>query len=132
MKILIAEDEKVLAQVLKEEFEAEGITVLTAENGKAALEIMKSKKDRPNVVLLDLLMPVMDGFAVLEEVSNNKIDNLKDIPVIVLSNLGQDEEIKRALGLGAADYFVKAQHPILEVVEKVKSFLEKPEIKKRK
>lgn len=126
MKILVAEDEKVLAQVLKEEFEGEGFDVSTAENGKEALDVMKSKSHRPDMVLLDLLMPVMDGFAVLKEVSEDRINNLKDIPVIVLSNLGQDEEIKRAFQLGATDYFVKSQHPIAEVVEKVKNFLSKP------
>lgn len=130
MKILIAEDEKVLAKVLKDEFEEEGISVLLAENGKDALEIMKSKTNRPDAVLLDLLMPVMDGFAVLEEVSKDRVGSLRNIPIIVLSNLGQDEEIKRALNLGALDYFVKTQHPVLEVIEKVRNFLEKPTAKK--
>jgi len=127
MKILIAEDEKILAQVLKEEFEAEGFKVFSAETGKETLEIMRSRANRPDAVLLDLVMPVMDGFMVLEEVAKDKVSNLKNIPVIVLSNLGQDEEIKKALQLGAVDYFVKSQHPILEVIEKVKAFLEKPQ-----
>ena len=135
MKILIAEDEKILARVLKDEFESEGINVVLAETGKAALKIMKSKANRPDLVLLDLLMPVMDGFAVLEEASKDKTNNLRDIPIVVLSNLGQDQEIKRAMNLGAIDYFVKAQHPILEVVERVKEYLEKSKniaTKKRK
>jgi len=125
VKILIAEDEKILAEVLKEEFKAVGFKVFSAETGKDALEIMRSKTNRPDAVLLDLLMPVMDGFTVLEKVAKDKVYGLKDIPIIVLSNLGQDAEIKRALQLGAADYFVKSQHPLLEVVEKVKEFLEK-------
>jgi CheY-like chemotaxis protein len=126
MKILIAEDDKVLAEVLKEEFKDEGFAVTMAENGKEAMNALKSKANRPDLMLLDLLMPVMDGFAVLKEISEDQISNLKDIPVIVLSNLGQDEEIKRAFQLGASDYFVKSQHPVAEVVEKVKTFLEKP------
>jgi DNA-binding response OmpR family regulator len=123
MNILIAEDEKLLSKVLKEEFEEAGFDVSVSSNGSDALKELKSGSEI-DLVLLDLLMPVMDGFQVLEEIQKDQI--LNSIPVIVLSNLGQDEEIKRAIKLGAADYFVKSQHPISEVVEKVKIFLEKP------
>ncbi len=123
MTILIAEDEKVLAEVLKEEFEVEGFRVLLAENGDETMRLLKSFP-KPNILLLDLLMPKKDGFAVLEEIGADQTHNLKTIPVIVLSNLGQDEDIKKAFRLGATDYFVKAQHPIAEVVEKVKKILE--------
>ncbi|MDD5431296.1 MAG: response regulator [Candidatus Pacebacteria bacterium] len=131
MTILIAEDEKVLAEVLKEEFEVEGFNVSTVGNGNDALKALKSSS-RPDVLILDLLMPEKDGFAVLEEINEDQAHNLKTIPVIVLSNLGQDEDIKKALSLGATDYFVKAQHPIAEVVEKVKKILEKGNFQKNK
>lgn len=124
--ILIAEDEKLLAKVLKEEFEDAGFDVVSAFNGLDALKELKAKSKDIDLVILDLLMPVIDGFQVLEEMRKDQTHNLSSIPVIVLSNLGQDDEIKRAFQSGAADYFVKSQHPISEVVEKVKHFLEKP------
>lgn len=125
MKILIAEDDEILGRVLKEEFEAEGYNVILVVNGSDVIkELKKDGLKDIDLVLLDLLMPVVDGFQVLEELQKNQA--LGSVSVIVLSNLGQDEEIKRAIKLGAMDYFVKSQHPISEVVEKVKNFLEKP------
>ncbi len=118
-KILVAEDEEVLLNVLKDRFEVEGWEVTTAKDGVEAMEaINKSKFD---LVLLDLLMPKKDGFEVLEEVKNNP--ELKNIPIIVLSNLGGDDDIKKALALGAKDYFVKTQHPMSEIVEKAKKYV---------
>ena len=118
--ILVAEDEEFLIRALKDNLEAEGCTVDTAVNGEEAMERLRSR--RPDIILLDLLMPKKDGFSVLEEVK--KSSEWRLIPVIVLSNLGGDAEIKRALELGADDYFVKSQHPIEEVIEKVKEYLE--------
>lgn len=126
MRILIAEDENILGDVLKDEFEPEGFEVSVAHNGGEALDLMKSKNNRPDIVLLDLMMPLINGFQVLEEVQKDEEYNLKAIPIIVSSSLGQVEDIKKAMKLGAADYFVKSQHPISELVEKVKNFLEKP------
>lgn len=119
-KVLIVEDEEFLVRALKDNLEAEGCTVDMAMNGEEAME--RIKKERPNLILLDLLMPKRDGFYVLEEVKKNP--EWKLIPVIVLSNLGGDAEIKRALDMGADDYFVKSQHPIEEVIEKAKEYLE--------
>ena len=115
MKILIVEDEEILLNVLKDRFEAEGWEVTVAKNGEEAMTAIN--KASFELVLLDLLMPKKDGFQVLEEVRNNP--ELKNLPIIVLSNLGGDEDIKKALALGANDYFVKTQHPMSEVVEKV-------------
>lgn len=118
-KILIAEDEEVLLNVLKDRFEAEVWEVSTARDGEEAIEAIK--KSRPDVVLLDLLMPKKDGFEVLKEIRSNP--EYKNLPIIVvLSNLGSDEDIKKALALGANDYFVKTQHPMSEIVEKVKKY----------
>lgn len=119
-RILIVEDEEFLVRALKDNLELEGCVVDTAANGEEVIE--RLRKERPNIILLDLLMPKKDGFYVLEEL--NKNPEWKMIPVIVLSNLGGDAEIKRALELGADDYFVKSQHPIEEVIEKVKEYLE--------
>ena len=119
-KILIVEDEQSLVQALKDSLELEGYVVDAASEGEKAM--VKIRKSRPNIILLDLLMPKKDGFYVLEEVKKNP--EWKLIPVLVLSNLGGDAEIKRALEMGADDYFVKSQHPIKEVIEKVKEYLE--------
>ncbi|MGA2417679.1 MAG: response regulator [Candidatus Staskawiczbacteria bacterium] len=118
--ILIAEDEDFLVQALKDNLTADGCTVDVAKDGEEAIE--KVGKKKPDIILLDLLMPKKDGFYVLEELKKNP--KWKLIPVIVLSNLGEDTAIKRAMELGADDYFVKSQHPIEEVIEKVKDYLE--------
>ena len=118
-KILVAEDEEVLLNVLKDRFEAEGWEVTTARDGEEAVESIK--KTRPDLVLLDLLMPKKDGFEVLKEIRGDP--EFKTLPIIVvLSNLGSDEDIKKALALGANDYFVKTQHPMSEIVEKAKKY----------
>ena len=93
-KILIAEDEEVLLNVLKDRFEAEGWEVTTARDGEEAVESIK--KIRPDLVLLDLLMPKKDGFEVLKEIRGDP--EFKTLPIIVvLSNLGSDEDIKKAI-----------------------------------
>ena len=116
MKILIIEDEEALSSVLKEKFEAEGYFVSIAKNGEDGLTT--TDKVMPDIILLDLILPKLNGFQVLEALKADP--DKKSIPVVVLSNLGEDDSIKRAILLGAADYFVKTQHPIKEIVEKVK------------
>lgn len=118
--ILIIEDEEFLVQALKDNLGAEVSTIDVAVNGEEALERIRA--NRPNLILLDLLMPKQDGFYVLEEVKKNP--EWRSIPIIVLSNLGGDAEIKRALDLGADDYFVKSQYPIEDVIKRVKEYLE--------
>ncbi|MDD5043772.1 MAG: response regulator [Patescibacteria group bacterium] len=118
--VLIVEDEDFLIRTLEDNLTAEGCTVDVAKNGEEAIEKIGRKK--PDLILLDILMPKKDGFYVLGETKKNP--EWKLIPVIVLSNLGEDMTIKRALELGADDYFVKSQHPIQEIIEKVKDYLE--------
>lgn len=116
---MIAEDEEFLATAVKDNLEAEGFKVETVENGE---EVIKSvHRQIPDIILLDLLMPKKDGFYALEELKNNP--EWKLIPVIVFSNLGDDSSLKRAISMGANDYFVKSQHPIEEVIDKVKEYL---------
>jgi len=118
--ILIVEDEEFLIRALKDNLELEGYTVDVAMNGEEAIK--QIQKSQPKLILLDILMPKQDGFYVLEQVKKNP--QWKLIPIIVLSNLGGDDDIKKALEMGADDYFVKSQHPIEEVLEKVKAYLE--------
>lgn len=118
--VLIVEDEEFLVRALKDNLTSEGSTVSVAMDGEAVFDEVKKRK--PALILLDLLLPKKNGFDVLKDLKASPEWQL--IPVIVLSNLGEDSEIKRALELGASDYFVKSQHPIQEVIEKVKEYLQ--------
>lgn len=118
--VLIVEDEDFLVRALKDNLVSEGHTVSVAMDGEAAFVELAKKK--PSLILLDLLLPKKNGFDVLREIRSNP--EYQHIPVVILSNLGEDSEIKRALELGANDYFVKSQHPIQEVMEKVKEYLQ--------
>ena len=122
MKVLIVEDEEALRKVLQEKMEHSGFETFAAGDGEEGFAMAKSKN--PDIILLDLILPKRNGFEVLGMLKQD--EELKGIPVIVLSNLAEDENLKKALQLGAEDYFVKSQHPINEIVEKVKTrFLEK-------
>lgn len=118
-KILLAEDDKFLATAMSDKLTREGFEVLHATNGVQALELAKSGD--PDLVLLDLIMPQKTGFEVLAEL---KLDaKLKKIPVIILSNLGQESDMEKAKSLGAVDYLVKSDVQMKEVVEKIKQVL---------
>src|SRR3990167_9045667 len=110
MKILLVEDEEILIKVLQEKFEQGRFSVTLAMDGESATRLAKSA--HPDLIVLDLILPKKSGFDVLKELKADP--QLQKIPVIVLSNLGQDEEIKQALAAGAVDYLVKTQHPINE------------------
>lgn len=115
-KILIIEDEAVLLEVLQKKLGQEEFTVLSARDGEEGL--VKIKQEKPDLILLDLVMPKKDGFEVMEEMQQDR--ELKKIPVIIISNSGQNVEIERAQEMGARDYLVKTQFDPREVVEKVK------------
>lgn len=118
--VLVVEDEDFLVRALKDNLTSEGYSVSVAMDGEAALVEIAKKK--PSIVLLDILLPKKNGFDVLRDIRSNPEWQL--IPVVMLSNLGEDSEIKRALELGANDYFVKSQHPIQEVMDKVREYLQ--------
>lgn len=122
LKILIVEDENVLSSALSIKFEKEGFEVKVVESGDLVLSAVETWK--PGIILLDLLLPKKQGKEVLKELKANS--ELKSIPVIILSNLDSDDDIKACLSLGAVDYFVKANHPIKEIIEKVKNIALKP------
>lgn len=116
-RILIAEDEKPMAHALELKLNSVGFVAKAVHDGDEALaELSREKYD---LLLLDLMMPVKDGFAVLEELHKRGIK----IPVIVSSNLSQEEDLKKARALGAKDYFVKSDTPINEVIEHIKKLL---------
>lgn len=112
--ILIIEDERPLSHALELKFSHEGFACTVANNGTEGLK--EANTGKYAVILLDLIMPEMDGFTFLEQMK-------KKTPVIVLSNLGQTEDKDRAKALGAKDYLVKSNTPITDIVKVVKSFL---------
>ncbi len=119
--ILIVEDETFLANLLLLRFKKEGFNVVQAFNGVEALD--KLEVQHPDIVILDLILPQKNGFEVLESISQNP--QLTDIPVIIVSNLGQDSDVERGKLLGAIDYYVKARLSIDELVGKVRGLLAK-------
>ncbi|KKQ58820.1 MAG: Two component transcriptional regulator, winged helix family [Parcubacteria group bacterium GW2011_GWC1_38_17] len=121
IKIVLVEDDQFLSKILILRLVEEGFDVVLADNGQDAAGVIK--KENPNIVLLDLLLPKKNGFEVLEEI---KLDaKINQIPVIILSNLGQQTDINKGLKLGATDYLVKANFGIKDIVSKIKEHLAK-------
>lgn len=120
-KILLIEDDKMLADMYITKFSKEGLEVVRAEDGAKGLEL--AKKEKPDLILLDIIMPKLDGFAVLRELK--KDDTMGGTHVLLLTNLGQSEDVEKGRELGADDYFIKANHTPAEIVEKVKYLLAK-------
>jgi DNA-binding response OmpR family regulator len=124
-KILLVEDSKTIQQMYRNKLTFEQFQVFTADNGMEAIKILSQEK--PDIILLDLMMPVMDGYKVLQVVKTDP--KLSDIPVLVFSAKGQPEEVEKALNLGAAGYIVKATTKPNEVVEQIRKVLsQKPKV----
>lgn len=120
-KVLIVEDDPFIADVYVLKLESEGYSVETAEDGILGLEALKKKKF--DVVLLDILMPNMDGFKVLEQIKKNP--TISQTPVIILTNLSQKKDIQKGIELGASDYIIKTKFTPTEVVKTIAKVLEK-------
>jgi len=118
-KILFIEDEPHLQKELKEILGQEKIEIFSAFDGEEGLK--QVKKEKPNLILLDLILPKKDGFEVLKELKAD--DELKDIPVIVLTNLEGIGDVEKALSLGATTYLVKANYDLEDVVKKIKELV---------
>ena len=118
-KILMIEDDRFLRKIYRDKLTKAGFEFIEATNGIEGIN--KVISERPDLVLLDLILPRKNGFDVLIDMKSNK--NTKDIPVIILSNLGQESDIKRGLALGAQDYLVKTEVSLSEVVDKAKEWL---------
>lgn len=118
-KILIIEDEKILGEILLSKLRAEGYDAFWELDGEAGLH--KIHEIRPDLVLLDIVMPKKDGYEVLEEMMRDEA--LKQIPVVIISNSGQPVEIENIIKLGAKDYIIKAQFGPEEVLEKVRKYI---------
>jgi len=125
-KIVLIEDDQFISEMYVKKFRDENYDVRAAYEGSSGLKLIE--KERPDLVLLDIILPGIDGFEVLEKIKHS--DKLKDIPVVLLTNLGQSGNVKRGLRLGAEDYIVKAHFTPKEVVDKAKKILEN--IRKKK
>ncbi len=117
--VLIVEDDKVISDALNEEFLEAGFEVIQAFDGVQGLDLTKTHK--PNLILLDIMMPRKNGFEMLKELKESPIT--KNIPVIVLTALGQNDDIKKIIDLGAEGYIVKSGKSLTQVLEEVKIFL---------
>ena len=117
--ILVIEDDKFLRELISRKLIGEGFDVLEAVDGEEGIK--KIKEGKPDLVLLDLILPSIDGFEVLTRVRDDP--EVSSIPVIILSNLGQREEVEKGLKLGAVDYLIKAHFTPGEIIEKIKNVL---------
>lgn len=114
--VLIVEDDVFLRKILSTKFGKEGFDVRTASNGEQALEMIRQKK--PSIMVLDLIIPKLSGFDVLKEIRADEM--LGDLPVVVLTNLSQEEDMKRVEELGALSFLSKADNSINHIVSRVK------------
>lgn len=117
-KILLIEDDPMLSSMYKTKLESDGFTIVVADNGVDGIKAAKNEK--PDLIMLDVIMPQLDGFSVLEALKKDKA--VKDIPVVMLTNLGTDEDKEKGKRLGAIDYFVKASLTPTEFSDKVKKY----------
>jgi len=123
-RVLLVEDYDFLRKVLAKKLSNNGFNVYLAEDGKQAVDGLEFAK--PDIMLLDIMMPVMDGFEVLSAVRSHSDPVLSKIPIIVLTNLGGDDDIRKARLLGANDYIIKSDVKTGDIVEKIKTFFTSP------
>lgn len=117
-KILVVEDDKYLADVFLTKLSKAGFDVIQAFNGEDAVTL--TKKYHPDLILLDIIMPKKDGFDVLREIKED--DEIKDIPVVIMSNLGQEDDVVMGKKLKAVDYLIKTNISLSDVVKKIKQY----------
>ena len=117
--VLIVEDDKAIRRSLEFGLKSEEFAIRVAQDGEEGLVAIKEQ--RPDLILLDVILPKVSGLDVLKEIKDNP--DTADIPVIIFSNLSQDLDIERAKKLGARDYFVKSDMSLNEVIDKIKNFL---------
>ncbi|MGB2762342.1 MAG: response regulator [Minisyncoccales bacterium] len=117
--VLLVEDDTFLIDIYTTKLEQDGFSVRVAKNGQEAFELLK--KEIPDILVLDIVLPQIDGWEVLSELKKNA--QWKAIPVIILSNLGQKAEVKKGLDLGVQKYLIKAHYTPEEVVEEIKKIL---------
>ncbi len=118
-RVLLIEDDSFISQLYALKFSKTPYEMILARDGEEGIALSKDQK--PDLILLDIILPKLSGFSVLESFKSDP--ETKDIPVILLTNLGQQENIQRGMNLGAADYIIKAHHTPQEVINKIEPFL---------
>ena len=118
VRVLFIEDDPDIAQMYRTKLEVDGYQVTVAPDGEAGLD--QARSDKPDLIFLDIRLPRIDGFRVLEQLRSD--GNTKDIPVVILSNYGETEQVKRGLQLGALEYLIKAETPPSRVSDDVKKW----------
>ncbi len=120
-KIVVAliEDDPLIAEMYTTKFTKEGFDLKHAADGAAGLTLVK--QEHPDIILLDIIMPKLDGFQVLGEL--RKMTEFKETPIVMLTNLGQEEDVQKGRALGATDYFIKTNFTPQAIVDKVKALL---------
>ena len=118
-KILVVEDDKFLRELIIQKLLKEGYEVLQAADGEEGVK--KAKEGKPDLALLDIILPGIDGFEVLRQIRAGETNS--HLPVVILSNVGQKEDIEKGMELGATDYLIKAHFTPGEIVEKIKAIL---------
>lgn len=119
IKVLIVEDDQFLLSMYSTKFKKDNFQVVVAEDGEKGLK--QATQEKPDIILLDIILPKKDGFEVLEKLKEQ--EETKDIPVLLLTNLSQQDDTKKGLSLGAEDYLIKAHFMPSEVVKKVKKYI---------
>jgi DNA-binding response OmpR family regulator len=120
--VLLAEDDMFLSQLLSTRLARAGVNVIKASDGEQILKILETTK--PDLILLDIILPRRSGFEVMEQMQSNPL--LQKAPVVIISNLGQENDIARGKQLGALGYYVKAKTSIEDLIVKIQQFLENP------
>lgn len=122
-KLILVEDDSFLREIIYKRLVQEGFFVTPVEDGEKAIEEMG--KGNFDLMLLDIILPGINGFEILERIRNSDDEKEKNMPIIMLSNLGQDEDIDKAMDLGANNYLVKAHFTTDEIIDKIKKELGK-------
>jgi len=121
IKVLLVEDDPMIIDMYKMRLEEEGYDVLLTDKGSEAIEL--AEKEKPSIILLDIILPEIDGFSILQTLKS-KIKT-KNLPVLLLTNLGQETDQEKGTQMGAAGYFIKSQHTPCDVIVAVKKIVYK-------
>lgn len=120
LKVLLVEDDQMIVEMYKLKLETDGYEVFVTDKGSEAIEL--AGKEKPDIILLDIILPEIDGFSILQEIKSDSAT--KKIPVMMLTNLSQESDQEKGTQMGAVGYFVKAQHTPADIMTEIKKILQ--------